>query len=98
MLVLVGVSLLGVAVWSPATAILGAQAAVVGLLVALVAGVASYWLKDRTAPAPSTITTHSDRVERVDRGSSANRPRREDRSQATTLTVPAELDVADLNS
>jgi hypothetical protein len=98
MLVLVGVSLLGVAVWSPATAILGAQAAVVGLLVALVAGVASYWLKDRTAPAPSTITTHSDRVERVERGSSANRPRRDDRSQATTLTVPAELDVADLNS
>lgn len=95
MLVLVGVALFGVAVWSPVAAILGAQAAVVGLLVALLAGVASFWLKDRTAATPSTITAHSDRV---DRGSSANRPRRDDRSQATTLTVPAELDVADMNS
>lgn len=94
-LVLFGVVLFGVAVWSPVAAILGAQAAVVGLLVALLAGVASFWLKDRPAPAPSTITAHSDRV---DRGSSANRPRRDDRSQATTLTVPAELDVADMNS
>lgn len=83
----VGVALVGIAFWSPSAAILGAQAAAVGLALSIAAGAMSWWLGDRRQPASSPSAP----ALRVDRGSSANRPRREDRSQATTLTVPAEV-------
>jgi hypothetical protein len=51
-------------------------------------------LGGRAAVAASPST----RTDRVERGSSASRPRRADLSQATTLTVPAEMDVADMGT
>jgi hypothetical protein len=90
-LLVTAVILLGTAVWSPSAAILGAQAAAVGLLLAIAAGFASWWIADRTPPvAPSSTPAH-----RIERGSSANRPRHEDRSAATTLTIPAEVNAGD---
>ncbi|MEX2185217.1 MAG: hypothetical protein WD875_00415 [Pirellulales bacterium] len=88
------VVLVAVAIWSPSAAILGGQAAAVGLLLSIGAGIASWWLGDRVA-TPTPANSHSDRVER---GSSASRRPRDDRSRATTLTVPAELDIADVNT
>ncbi len=88
------VALVAVAIWSPSAAVLGGQAAAVGLVLAVAAGIASWWLGGRqvAAAAPSAQT------DRIERGSSASRRRRDDRSQATTLNVPAELDVADINT
>jgi hypothetical protein len=92
-LLLAGVVLVGVAVWSPAAAILGAQAAAIGLLLSVVAGACSWWLADRRPqPAGQSSAAH-----RIERGSSASRPRREDRSQATTLSIPAEVNAGDSN-
>lgn len=93
-LLVFAVALAGVALWSPSAAILGGQAAAVGLGLALLAGACSWWLGDRK-PTPSPPSAPALRVER---GSSANRPRREDRSQATTLTIPAEVGAGELDS
>jgi hypothetical protein len=90
-LLLGGAALAGVALWSPSAAVLAAQAAAVGLVLSIVAGAYSWWMADRT-PASSSPSAPAQPIER---GSSASRSRREDRSQATTLTIPAEVSAGD---
>jgi hypothetical protein len=93
-LLVTAVILLATAAWSPSAAILGAQAAAVGLLLAIAAGVGSWWLADRKpVSAPASTPAH-----RIERGSSANRPRPEERSGATTLTIPADLNAGDVHA
>jgi hypothetical protein len=86
---LVVASLLGgLALVSPPTAVLVAQAALLGVGLAVAAGIASWVVSPRSAEPITTIAPASDRIERG--SGSGGRFARSDRSGATTLTAPAD--------